>query len=371
MRYVQINSFYNGSTGTIMRNLHHDLQEKGIESFIFWGRRHETINDHEQCIASRAGVYSHGGLARFTDRAGFYSHGDTRRFLAKLDEIRPDVVHLHNIHGYYINVAELFEWLATQNCKVIWTLHDCWAITGHCPHFQYVGCERWKTGCHDCPQLGGYPTAYFMDQSERNWKDKRRLFTMLSAERMLLVSPSQWLADLVGESYLSKYDIMVQPNKIDEGVFHPVASDVRERYGIGSRCIILGVASPWGERKGLNAFIQLAKYLDDRFAVVIIGLSRQQIKVFDEVEGDARVIALERTESREELVRWYSAADFFFNPTMEDNYPTVNLEAEACGTPVVTFDTGGCRETVSLPSSCVVDSCEWTPRWFIDRLEGA
>lgn len=354
-----------------MRNLHHDLQKKGIDSYIFWGRRHNTINDHEQCIASQASVYAHGGLSRITDRAGFYSVRDTRNLLSKLDAIKPDVVHIHNIHGYYINIEMLFSWLNDRSCKLVWTLHDCWPITGHCPHFQYIGCDRWKTGCFDCPQKSGYPSSFFMDQCEKNWGDKQRLFSSLPPERVLLISPSQWLADLVSDSYLSKYPIEVHPNTIDESIYHPVTSDLRQRYQIDGRCLILGVASPWSERKGLSSFKELVAQLDERFAVAVIGLNKQQIKQLTDMDSAAKVIALARTDSREELVSWYSAADFFFNPTLEDNFPTVNLEAEACGTPVITFNTGGCGETIHLPSSCVVNSCEWTPRWFIEHWEGA
>lgn len=347
LRYVQLNSFYNGSTGTIMRNLHRSLMDEGVDSYIFWGRRHGTIGDRERCCATKVSVYLHGVLSRLTDRAGFYSKRDTAKLLRWLEEIDPDVVHLHNVHGYWVNIEMLFGWLAKHRCQVRWTLHDCWAFTGHCPYFQYVGCDRWLTGCRDCPQREGYPSSLFLDSSKRNWEDKRRAFTSVPPERMTLITPSQWLAELVGQSFLKAYPIEVRHNTVDRSVFKPTLSDFRERHGIGDRFMILGVASPWTGRKGLDDFIRLAGELDsERYAIVLVGLTKKQIE-----QLPAAIVALERTSSPQELAGIYAAADVFFNPTREDNFPTVNLEAEACGTPVATYDTGGCAETISLPVS--------------------
>lgn len=342
LRYVQLNSFYNGSTGSIMLDLHRELEELGVESYAFWGRRHKSISNKERCVATSLCVYMHGTLARLTDRAGFYSKADTRRLLTFLNEINPDVVHLHNIHGYWVNIRMLFDWLANSHCQVRWTLHDCWSFTGHCPHFQYVGCERWRDACRDCPQKSGYPTSFLLDQSARNYEEKRHLFTSVPKDRMTIICPSKWLADLVGLGFLHGYPLEVRRNEINRSVFRPTQSCFRDSSGVGSRFMILGVASPWSEKKGLDDFFQLAHRLNhDRYAVVLIGLTRKQIK--DLPEG---VVGFTRTDSRDELAGIYSSADIFFNPTREDNLPSVNLEAEACGTPVWTYDTGGCRETI-------------------------
>lgn len=350
-----------------MRNLHKELQEQGHDSYIFWGRRHETINDHEACCASKFGVYTHGALSRFTDRAGFYSKRDTRKLLERLDKIDPDVVHLHNIHGYYVNIGMLFEWLATKQCQVKWTLHDCWAFTGHCAHFAYAQCDQWKCYCgsdEPCSQLNTYPRTISRRSYTKNFAEKKHIFNLIPPERMILVSPSKWLADLVGLSFLSNYPIEVRRNTIDTTVFRPTPSDFRDRYGIGSRFMILGVASPWTERKGLDVFFKLARELDsDRFAIVLVGLSKKQVRRMPE-----GVIGLTRTDSPEELAGLYTAADIFFNPTREDNYPTVNLEAQACGTPVFTFDTGGCSETVSHPNSRVIDPDKWSVQWLLETI---
>ena len=350
LRYVQLNSFHNGSTGTIMRNLHRGLADRGIDSYIFWGRRHETVDDHGQCFATKFGYLSHGALARLDDRMGFHSKCDTARLLRRLDEIDPDVVHLHNVHGYWVNVEMLFGWLSSHRCQVRWTLHDCWAFTGHCPHFQYVGCEKWRSGCSHCPQKRGYPASLLLDSSARNWEDKRRVFTSVPPDRMTFVTPSHWLEGLVKQSFFKGYPVEVRHNTVDRTIFKPTPSDFRERHGIGDRFMILGVASPWTERKGLGDFVRLARELDpERYAVVRVGLSKKQIKRLPR-----GIVALERTSSQQDLAAIYTAADIFFNPTYEDNFPTVNLEAEACGTPVVTYNTGGCAETVSFAESQVI-----------------
>ena len=354
LRYVQLNSFYNGSTGSIMRGLHAQLSNCGVDSYCFWGRRHATIDGHMQCCATKPEVYLHGAMTRLRDRMGFYSKRDTVRLLKRLDEIDPDVVHLHNIHGYYVNIEMLFAWLAAHRCQVRWTLHDCWALTGHCAHFTYVKCAQWMTHCaysESCPQPDAYPKTICKSNCARNFEDKRRIFTSVPPERMTLICPSQWLADLVAKSFLKGYPVEVRHNTIDKAVFKPTPSDFRERYGIGDRFMILGVASPWTERKGMGDFVRLAGELDsDRYAIVLVGLSAKQMKSLP-----VGIIGLTRTDSPQELAGIYTTADVFFNPTVEDNYPTVNLEAEACGTPVITYDTGGCRETIADVRSHVVE----------------
>lgn len=354
LRYVQLNSFYNGSTGSIMRGLHAQLSNCGVDSYCFWGRRHATIDGHMQCCATKPEVYLHGAMTRLRDRMGFYSKRDTVRLLKRLDEIDPDVVHLHNIHGYYVNIEMLFAWLAAHRCQVRWTLHDCWALTGHCAYFTYVKCAQWMTHCaysESCPQPDAYPKTICKSNCARNFEDKRRIFTSVPPERMTLICPSQWLADLVAKSFLKGYPVEVRHNTIDKAVFKPTPSDFRERHGIGDRFMILGVASPWTERKGLGDFVRLAGELDsDRYAIVLVGLSAKQMKSLP-----VGIIGLTRTDSPQELAGIYTTADVFFNPTVEDNYPTVNLEAEACGTPVITYDTGGCRETIADVRSHVVE----------------
>lgn len=265
-----------------MKSIHAELKKQGVDSYMFWGRNHATIDDHEQCFATKDSVYWHGAMTRLTDRTGFYSKRDTRRLLRLLDEIDPDVVHLHNIHGYYVNIEMLFGWLARHRCQVRWTLHDCWALTGHCAYFTYADCAQWQTHCaqsEPCPQLDTYPKTICRANCARNFEDKRRIFMSVPPERMTLVTPSQWLADLVGQSFLKNYPVEVRHNTIDKAVFKPTFSDFRDRYCIGDRFMVLGVASPWTERKGLGDFVRLAGELNSsKYAIVLVGLSKKQIK---------------------------------------------------------------------------------------------
>lgn len=355
--YAHINTVPNGSTGGIMRKEHHELLAAGEESYAFWGRGREAEKPNEMKFAFDAEVKLDVLQTRLDGKAGFHSKAATKRLLARLDEIKPDVVHLHNLHGYYVNVEMLFEWLAKKSCRVNWTLHDCWAFTGHCAHFTYVKCAQWKDHCahsKPCSQLNTYPKTYSKASCSWNYEQKQHFFNLLSSERMKIIAPSEWLADLVEDSFLAKYPVEVRHNTIDTNVFKPTPSDFRERYGIGDRFMILGVASPWTERKGLNDFVRLAEELDsDKFAIALVGLSEKQVERLSD-----GIVGLARTDSREELAGIYSTADVFFNPTEEDNFPTVNLEAEACGTAVVTYDTGGCSETVRREGSRVVKGYE-------------
>lgn len=355
--YAHINTVPNGSTGGIMMREHNELLAKGEDSYAFWGRGREAQNVHEMKFATKPEVYLDVLQTRLDGRTGFHSKAATKRLLKRLDEIKPDVVHLHNLHGYYVNIEMLFNWLAEQDCKVEWTLHDCWAFTGHCTYFTYVKCRQWQSQCahsKPCPQLNIYPKTICKKSCAQNFDDKHRLFTSISPERMKLITPSQWLEGLVGQSFLKDYEVEVRHNEIDLTVFKPTPSSFRERYGIGDRFMILGVASPWTERKGLSDFIRLARELDmNQFSIVLVGLSQEQMGALPK-----NVVGLTRTDSPRELAEIYSTADVLFNPTREDNYPTVNLEAEACGTPVITYDVGGCKETVKYRESFVIDRYE-------------
>lgn len=361
--YAHINTVPNGSTGGVMMKEHKELLAAGEESYVFWGRGRVGECDHELRFATDAEVKFDALQTRIDGKAGFHSRAATKRLLERLNEIKPDVVHLHNLHGYYVNVEMLFEWLAARECCVEWTLHDCWAFTGHCAYFTYVKCAQWKSHCayaKPCPQLDTYPKTYSKASCSWNFEQKKHLFNLVSVERMKLITPSQWLSNLVGESFLSRYTVEVRHNTIDTSVFQPTPSDFRERHSIGERFMILGVASPWTERKGLGDFVRLADKLDgDKYAIVLVGLSEKQIQQMPE-----GIIGLARTDSREELAGIYTAADVFFNPTREDNYPTVNLEAEACGTSVVTYDTGGCRETLHREDSVLITSYESVVEWL-------
>lgn len=368
MRYVQINMSAAAWADTVIFQKHRDIISKGDESWVFWGRGHHEQDQYMQRINTDFEIAFDWLETHLDGRAGFHSRRATKRLIAKLDEINPDVVHLHVLTGYYLNVEMLFEWLAAHHCQLNWTLHDCWAFTGHCIYFTFAKCNQWKTGCAytmACSQKRGYPESWFSGDNcvRKNFERKRELFTMLPFERVQLITPSQWLADLVQQSYLNKYPVKVINNQVDRKIIMPTPSTFREQYALEGKFIVLGVASKWSGRKGLYDFIKLSNDLDsNKFAIVVIGLSKKQIK---QVKKKAHnIIALPKTKSQMELMKIYSAADALFNPTVEDNYPTVNLEAEACGTPVITYNTGGCAETICMVESCVVTNYQSAVKVF-------
>ena len=336
-RILFINSVCNGSTGTICKNLYKAAEEAGHECCIAYGRGEAPKGFNTIKIGNKLDFYLHVLKARLFDASGFGSKRATKEFIKNIDEFKPDIIHLHNIHGYYVNIEILFNYLKQHpEIKKVWTLHDCWAFTGHCPHFEYEQCEQWKTECKKCVKKREYPRT-LIDRCKKNYRIKKCIFT--SVDNLILVSPSRWLESLVKKSYLQHYSIRVINNGIDTKIFKYTKSDIKEKYGIKNKKLILGVASIWDKKKGLDTFIELSKKIDADYQIVLIGLNKKQIKKLPN-----NIIGINRTENIQELVKWYSAANIFFNPTFEDNYPTVNLEAIACGTPVVTFDTGGSSE---------------------------
>ena len=339
MKILQINSVCGyGSTGNIVVDLYRALRELGHDCYIAYGRGTAPKDVQSYRIGSDIDVYMHGFFSRITDKHALYSRRATKSFVSWMKEYDPDVIHLHNLHGYYINIEILFDALRQMDKPVVWTLHDCWAFTGHCSYFEYIGCDKWKTGCHCCPQKKEYPVSILLDNSKDNYVRKREAICAL--EHLTIVTPSEWLKNLVEESFLSKYPSVVIHNGIDLNVFCPIYKHLKEKYGLQDKKIILGVASVWGKRKGLQDFLKLSELLDDSYHIVLIGYVNE---ILPETHN---ITCISRTDDREELAGWYTEADIFFNPTYEDNYPTVNLEAQACGTLVITYDTGGSPEGV-------------------------
>ena len=346
MKVVQINIFPNLSTGNIMMNIHNYIKEEGIESYVVWGRGRKAQNEYEIFMNDEIGVYLHGIYTRFTDKTGFASKRATKKLLKRLDEIKPDIVHLHNIHGYYINIEMLFNYLKSKNLKVIWTLHDCWAFTGHCAYFDSVNCEKWKTKCEKCPLIGTYPISY-KDNSTWNYNKKKELFNELDLN---IVTPSKWLAELTKKSFLNSNNIEIINNGINTDIFKVKENNLKEQLGLTNEKIILGVASTWDKRKGLEDFIKLSKVIPDNIKIILIGLSEKQIKSLPD-----NIIGLGRTKSVEQLVDFYNIADLYYNPTYSDNFPTTNIEALSCNTPVITYNTGGSPELINNENGQVVN----------------
>ena len=277
MKYVQINAYAGGWANSVVFKKHRELLERGNESYVFWARGEHEQDEHMVKIATYPEICLDAFRTRLDGKAGFHSRGITRRLLKRLDEIDPDVVHLHVLLGYYINVEMLFNWLAVHRCQVKWTLHDCWAFTGHCIHFTYARCDQWKTRCAQgsgCPQTKTYPKTYCAKSVGWNFEQKRRLFTMLPESRLQLIAPSQWLASLVGQSFLYRYDVAVVRNSIDDGVFKPSPSAFRKDRGLEGSFVVLGVASVWSDRKGLDDFVRLADKLDERFVFSTVSVDK-------------------------------------------------------------------------------------------------
>lgn len=352
---LQINTYDGGSTGSIARNINNIAEQKGWSAYLYYGRDsyHKSMAENTRImgrgLSYKIRVLFHVFITRVFDKHGCGSCQDTKCLITEVERIKPDIIHLHNIHGYYLNYKVLFKYLRKSGVPVVWTLHDCWSMTGHCTHFEHVMCDRWKTGCYDCPEKKSYPASLFLDRSKKNYIEKQESFT--SVENVTIVPVSNWLGNIVKESFLKDYEVNVINNGIDIQKFQPIQSDIREKFSISEKKIILGVASPWGRRKGLEDFFELHRHISgDEYQIVLIGLSEDQIKQLPK-----GIIGLTRTESVEELAQWYSAADVFVNPTYEDTYPTTNLEAISCGTPVATYRTGGSPESITSSTGRVVD----------------
>lgn len=347
---LQINSVVNsGSTGRIAEEIGQTAIAAGWESYIAYGRNERPSSSKLIKIGTDKDIKLHGLQTRLFDRHGLGSRGATDEFIKQIEVIKPDIIHLHNIHGYYINMEVLFHYLKKVNIPVVWTFHDCWPITGHCSHFTFVGCEKWKTQCYSCPQKKGYPASYFIDRSKKNYNLKKELFNSLP--NLTLVPVSQWLAGILNESILQNFPIKVINNGINTEVFKPsMISDFRKKYGLKDKFILLGVASVWEERKGLKDFIELSKLLNSDYQIVLVGLTKKQIELLPK-----NILGIERTESVDALADIYSTSDVFINPTYEDNFPTTNLESLACGTPVITYKTGGSPEAIDVSTGIVVE----------------
>lgn len=348
MKIVMINSVTYGSTGKIMLQIAETARAAGHEAYVCYpkGRHNPKVLENSIPIGGRFSEDFHLIMDRFTGLNGCFSIVATRRFIQKLKKIKPDVIHLHNLHNCYINLKLLFNYIKKENIRVIWTLHDCWAFTGHCPYFDMANCDKWKTGCFQCPLFREYPKS-FTDNSKKMYKLKKSWFTGI--EDMTLVTPSKWLADLVKKSFLKEYPVQVIHNGIDLSVFQPTESDFRKKYRLENKTILLGVAFGWEKRKGLDVFIQLADELDERFQIVLVGTDDRVDK-----QLPAHIISIHWTQDQHELAGIYSTADVLINPTREDNYPTVNMEAIACGTPVITYRSGGSPESLDTTCGCVV-----------------
>ena len=341
MKYLFINSVAGvGSTGRIAAETCRELMGQGHECLLAYGRTAGNCQDVPLLrIGTDRDVKIHGACSRIFDNQGFCSRKATKKFVEEIKKYDPDVIWLHNLHGYYLNLPILFEYLHKCGKKILWTLHDCWAMTGHCAYYDYVQCDRWKTGCHDCPQKKNYPASLVFDRSRGNYALKKELFTGIP--NLTLITPSKWLAGRVGQGFLKEYPVEVVYNSVNTSIFRPKPSDFRQKHGLLNRKVVLGVANIWEERKGLKDFVALADLLDDRFQIVLVGLTAEQ-----SADLPAKILSLPRTDSMEQLAEIYSAADVYVSPSVEETFGMTVLEAHCCGTPAIVYEDTACEEVV-------------------------
>ena len=351
MKVVQINAVCGkGSTGRICVELNEMLMRSGHEGMILYGNGSSDY-PHSKKVTGKWGVKLHGLLSRLFGKNAAYSPFATRRILRFLETYEPDVVHLHNLHGNYVNINPLLRYLAQKDIPTVLTLHDCWFFTGKCTHYTAIGCDRWQTGCHDCPKLKSDIPSWFFDRTAGMWEEKKSLFEAIP--RLSVIGVSEWITGEARKSFLSNAkDVRTIHNGIDLEVFRLRSSNVRQKYGIPSgKKVILGVAAGWCFEKGVDVFLALSERLDnEQYQIVLVGTDSGIDSILPE-----NIISIHRTENQRELAELYTAADVFVNPTRQDTYPTVNMEAIACGTPVATFRVGGSPEILDEQTGCIAE----------------
>lgn len=357
MKILQINTVVSfGSTGKITQDIGEAIVNEGWESYIGYGRGNFLkCNSKLIKIGNSSDLYINALATRFFDNHGFGLKSSTIEFIDFIDKLNLDLIHLHNLHGYYLNIEVLFTYIRERRIPVLWTLHDCWSFTGHCTHYTFENCDKWKSKCFSCPQISQYPKSLFLDRSEINFFKKKKLFNSLND--LTIVPVSNWLSDQVKESFLSSNDVNVIKNGIDVTKFDLVnLTDKSSMFSaFEGKKIILGVSNIWSDRKGILDFFELRKLLTDNYVIVLIGLNKNQIRNLPK-----GIVGIQKTNSLEELVNWYNFSDVFFNPTWEDTYPTVNLEAIACGLPIITYNSGGSPESVSDTTGFVVEKGDFS-----------
>lgn len=342
-----INSVCDGSTGTICKNLYKEAEKNGHNCCIAYGRGIAPVGFKTIKIGNKLDMYIHILKSRIFDNSGFNSKNITKKFIKEIEDFGPDIIYMHNLHGYYLNVEILFDYLKKQkNIKKIWTLHDCWAFTGHCTHFTVEGCYKWKINCKQCKLKKEYPKCYILDNSYSNFKKKKECFS--NVENLQIITPSIWLAKLVKESFLSSYSIKVQYNEIDD-IFIPTDNDIKNQMKLSNKYLLLGVSSIWNDKKGFSDFKLLAEKLDERFIIILIGLKQKQIKKLPK-----NIIGIEKLENKVELAKYYTAADIYINLSKEETFGMTTVEALSCGTKVIVYKNTACEEIANLYGGSIV-----------------
>ena len=353
MKVLQINTVCGrGSTGRIVADIHNSLPSRGHTGKVLYGRYSAPKNMDAIKIGSKTSTLYHVFKTRVFDRQGFASYMATRKAIAEIEKYQPDIIHLHNLHGYYLNINSLFKYLAKKDIPIVWTFHDCWPFTGHCVHSNYIGCKKWKTGCFQCPKKKEYPNSYLFDNSKKNYKQKQALFNL--PKNLTIITVSDWLKGEVEKSFMSKYSVVRIYNGVDRNVFIPMNTNIKERLGIAGKFMLLGVSDTWSERKGLSYFMRLSQELKEDEVLVMVGFKKEELAGLPK-----NIIALERTDSVQELVELYSAADIVLNPSFEETFGLVTAEALSCGTPVIVSNTTASPELVDETCGRIIEKNDY------------
>ena len=355
-KLLQINPVLrtNTSTGRIMQEIGELAIQNGWESYIAYSYGRDGVKpcrSKQIPVGNKWDVALHGVVTRLFDAHGLMSQVATQKLVDQIQKIKPDVIHIHNIHGYFLNYQILFDFLSQNDIPVIWTVHDCWLYTGHCYYYTFIGCNKWQTGCGHCPQQRKFPASWLTDRSRQNFIDKKEAFTSVPTDRLTIVPVSEWIKGEMKKSFFKDYPFQVIHNGINTEVIKlSETEEVKSKYGLKGKHILLGVAALWHPEKGVADFLQLASMLHEDEVIVMIGVDEKLQKRLPH-----NVVGIKRTENIRQMAELYSAATAFVNPTWQDNYPTVNLEAIACGTPVVTYRTGGSVEAVTPETGFIVE----------------
>ena len=350
---VEVNSNNYASTGNIMLNIAKTARKEGYRVYTCCRNSkagHKYNYEDQIYIGTWLDRVISERLSILFGLNGYFNIINTLLFIRKLKKIKPDLIHVHSMCDNYLNVNLFFNYLRKADIPVVWTLHDNWAFTGRCAQFR---CEKWKEGCGNCPHLDFFPKSLFFDNTRKVWQKREKLYN--SMKKMTLVTPSKWLAGLVRVSlFKDHHPIKVINNGINLNVFKPIETDFRKQFHLEDKFIILDVAYFWDAGKGLHVFQQLAKDLPDQFKIVMVGTNDETDKVLP-----SNIISIHKTYNQEELVKIYSAADLFVNPTTDENFPTVNMESLACGLPVLTYATGGSAEIIDETCGSSVPSGDY------------
>jgi putative colanic acid biosynthesis glycosyltransferase len=350
---LQINSNLNsGGAGRIVEQIGKGAILNGWDSYIAYGRLKNPSESTAIKIGHRLDIIFHGLKSLIFDMHGLGSRSATYKLISNIERIKPDIIHLHGLHGYYLNFEILFSFLQRSDVPVVWTMHDCWAITGHCAFFSDINCLKWETICFECPKKKNYPTSFFLDRSKQNFLKKKAIFN--SVPNLTIVSVSKWLNGIIQRSFLANKNLATIINGIDINAFHPTIKniyEIRKKIGVHDKFMLLGVATAWGVRKGWLDYIKLSIVLPEDYSIVMVGLTKKQI---DEIPP--RIIAIQRTESISELVDLYSAADIVLNLSYQESFGLTTVEGFACGTPGIVYNCTASPELITEDTGLVVEA---------------